>query len=166
MQVILVDPATPIAVDGLIGADFLRQTKAVINIKENTLMLGTEVMPLDEGQGDGINTILPVEYSFPNADEICNVILDANITVAAQSQQVAFARLKGENIKNNSVNICNNNKVGKTPLFVANSLDQLDQVKTNTSVITLLLVNPPFQDIVLKKVMCITKACPSPNYKE
>ena len=90
IQVILVDPATPIAADGLLGADFWRQTtKAVLNLENKTLTINKELVQLNEGSGDKINAILPVEYSFPNAEETCDVILNANITVAAQSQTLS-----------------------------------------------------------------------------
>ena len=150
---ILVDPETPIAADGLLGADYLRQTRAILNIKNKTLTINDETVRLNEGSGGKINAILPVEYTFPSAKETCDVILTANVTVAAQSQQIAFAKLKGTNISKHSTYVLNRNKVGKTPLFVASSLDAANN---DSSVVTVLLANPSPQDIVLKKA-CVSR---------
>ena len=163
IQVILVDPTTPIAADGLLGADFLRQTKAILNVKNKSLTINDETVSINEGTDKEINAIIPVEYMFPDAKEYCDVILDANVTVTAQSQQIAFAKLNGANVNKNLTYVINRNKIGKTPLFVANSLDAANNDK---NVIAVLLANPSPQDILLKRGMCITKACPSPNYRE
>ena len=65
IQVILVDPETPIAADGLLGADFLRQTKAILNVKNKSLIINNETVLINEGTKKEINAILPVEYTFP-----------------------------------------------------------------------------------------------------
>ena len=163
MQIILVDQQTPFAVDGLLGADFLRKSKAVLDVKNKSLRIGENVVQLEEGEDEVVGAILPIEYTFPEKNEICQAILNQNVTITAQSQQIVLAQLKGKRIKSNSCYVFKNKKVGKTPLFVASSLDQIAET-TNT--VMLLLINPSPQDIVLKKGMCVTQAEPSPNYQE
>ena len=135
IQVILVDPTTPIAADGLLGADFLRQTKAILNVKNKSLTINDETVLINEGTEKEINAIIPVEYMFPDAEEYCDVTLNANVTIAAQSQQIAFAKLNGTNVNKNSTYVINRNKIGKTPLFVANSLDAANNDKNVIAVL-------------------------------
>ena len=155
MHIILVDPQTPFAVDGLLGADFLRRSKAFLDVKNKSLKIGENVVQLQEGEDEVVGAILPIEYSFPDKDEVCQAILDQNVTIAAQSQQIVLARLKGKRIKSNSCYVFKNKKVGKTPLFVASSSDQ---IKETTTLVMLFQINPSPRDIVLKNGTCVTHA--------
>ena len=98
MSVILVDSQTPIAVDGLLGADFLFQIKAVLDIENSSLMFNDNIVQLDVGEDKVVGAIIPVKYSFHNSNEECQVITKQNVTIASQSQQVLHAKLQGVQI--------------------------------------------------------------------
>ena len=153
MSIILIDPQTPNAIDGLLGADFLRRTKAILEVENKTLTKKNDVVLRNEGEEEVVSAAIPVKYSSPDVSEHCQVVAKQNVTITSLSQQIISAIQIDKTIKPNSCNVFANRKVGKTPLFVPSSMDQINE---STNVVMLLLVNPSPQDIVLKKGTCIT----------
>ena len=99
MEVVVVDDSTPFKQKGLLGADFLRRTRAILDLDRKTLKFNLVVLPLKERTD--ISTIVvsccQVEYEF---DELkYNATAASDITVYAHSQRIIQASVSHTNGK-------------------------------------------------------------------
>ena len=91
MRVIVVDKSTPFRNCGLLGAEFLIQTAAILNVKTQMLQVANQEIPLvqEEAGLSNVNSLWnaqQVVFSFPQPESACKVFLTENTTVAPLSQ--------------------------------------------------------------------------------
>ena len=99
MQVVVVDDDTPFKQKGLLGADFLRRTQAILDLDKKTLKFKSVTLPLKERTDVSTNMVscCQVEYDF---DEIkYNAKSVKDVTVYANSQRIIQASVSHNNCK-------------------------------------------------------------------
>ena len=171
MRVIVVDKSTPFRNCGLLGADFLIQTAAILNVKTQMLQVANQEIPLvqEEPGLSNVNSLWnaqQVVFSFPHPESACILFLTENTTVAPLSQQIAFARIKAHNQSHPNSNVCyvtENRRFSKLPLMVGRTLGQLQSEKE--AIMPILLINLSKHEFNLEKGRFVTEAFPAPSYQ-
>ena len=130
MRVIVVDKSTPFQNCGLLGADFLIQTAAILNVKTQMLQVADQDIPLiqEEAGLGNVNSLWnaqQVVFSFPQPESTCKLFLAEDTTVAPLSQQIDFAKIKVQHQSQPDSNVCYvtvNRRLSKLPLVVGRTL--------------------------------------------
>ena len=171
MRVIVVDKSTPFRNCVLLGADFLIQTAAILNVKTQMLQVANQEIPLvqDEAGLSYVNSLWnaqQVVFSFPQPESACKLFLTENTTVAPLSQQIAFARIEAHHQNHPNSNVCyvtENRRFSKLPLMVGRTLGQLRSEKE--AIMPILLINLSKHEFNLEKGHFVTEAFPAPSYQ-
>ena len=170
MQVVVVDDDTPFKQKGLLGADFLRRTQAILDLDKKTLKFKSVTLPLKERTDISTNMVscCQVEYDF---DEIkYNAKSVKDVTVYANSQRIIQALVSHNNSKGEAAlppadqcYVTVNRSMRKIPLVIARSLDQLH---SGTDQVNVMIMNPTNKDVNVSKGMHLTMLTPVPNYQK
>ena len=170
MQVVVVDDDTPFKQKGLLGADFLRRTQAILDLDKKTLKFKSVTLPLKERTDVSTNMVscCQVEYDF---DEIkYNAKSVKDVTVYANSQRIIQASVSHNNGKGETAlppadqcYVMVNRSMGKIPLVIARSLDQLH---SGTNQVNIMVMNPTNKDVNVIKGMHLTMLTPVPKYQK
>ena len=171
LKVIVVDKSTPFRNCGLLGADFLVQTAAILNIQTQTLQVADHEIPLEQEQAglSNVNSLWnaqQVVFNFPQPESACKLFLVENTTVVPWSQQICFAEMRANHRTPPDQNVCyitENKRFSKLPLIVGRTLGQLRSEKQ--AIMPILLINLSKHEINLEKGRFITKALPAPTYQ-
>ena len=171
MRVIVVDKSTPFRNCGLLGADFLIQTAAILNVKTQMLQVADQDIPLvqEEAGLSNVNSLWnaqQVVFSFPQPESTCKLFLAENTTVAPLSQQMAFAKIKVQHQSQPDSSVCyvtENRRFSKLPLMVGRTLCQLRSEKE--AIMLILLINLSKHEFNLEKGRFVTEALPAPSYQ-
>ena len=171
MRVIVVDKSTPFRNCGLLGADFLIQTAAILNVKTQMLQVADQEIPLvqEEAGLSNVNSLWnaqQVVFNFPQPESACKLFLVENTTVAPLSQQITFAKMRAHHQSHPNLNVCyitENKRFSKLPLMVGRTLGQLRSEKE--AIMPILLINLSKHEFNLEKGRFVTEALPAPSYQ-
>ena len=170
MQVVVVDDDTPFKQKGLLGADFLRRTQAILDLDKKTLKFKSVTLPLKERNDVSTNMVscCQVEYDFDKVRYNAKSVKD--VTVYANSQRIIQASVSHNNSKGEAAlppadqcYVTVNRSMGKIPLVIARSLDQLH---SGTDQVNVMIMNPTNKDVNVSKGMHLTMLTPVPNYQK
>ena len=170
MQVVVVDDNTPFKQKGLLGADFLRRTRAILDLDKKTLKFNSVTLPLKERTDVSTNMVscCQVKYDFDEVKYNAKSVKD--ITVYANSQRIIQPSVSHTNGKGETTlppadqcYVTVNRSMGKIPLVIARSLDQLHR---GTNQENLMVMNPTNKDVTISKGMHLTMLTPVPNYQK
>ena len=157
MQVVVVDDNTPFKQKGLLGADFLRRTRAILDLDKKTLKFNSVMLPLKDRTHVFTNMVscCQVEYDFDELKYDATAVKD--MTVYAHSQRIIQASMIHTNGEGETTlppadqcYVTINRSMGKIPLVIARSLDQLHG---ETNQVNLMVVNPTNKDVNYQKVV-------------